>query len=90
MEMGNVSSDSDQVAVLYDKISPLGKVRTAEWFKLQENKICSIELLNDPRIFVEAFSKQVRELGSRGITMPCSRPFFATSLQSFALNGRLK
>lgn len=50
-----VSSDYN-VVVIYDMFSPLGDVRTVEWFKLESGKIKTLELLNDPRIFIEAFT----------------------------------
>ncbi len=56
-KIDNIISSSDQVAVLYDMITPLGKVRMVEWFTVKDNKIYSIELLNDPGLFIEAFSK---------------------------------
>lgn len=49
----------EAVAVIYSMLSPFGEVRTVEWFQLADGKIQSIELLNDPRIFVEAFQGQV-------------------------------
>ena len=57
MNLDKILSDSEQVAVLYDMITPHGTVRTVEWFTVKDNKIGSIELLNDPRLFAEAFSK---------------------------------
>lgn len=51
-------SQDGHVVVIYDMISPLGEVRTVEWFKIDKGKIQSLELVNDPKIFVEAFSNE--------------------------------
>ena len=58
LSMKNVEfiAQENQIAVIYDMVSPLGEVRTVEWFKVKDSKIQSLELLNDPRVFVEAFS----------------------------------
>lgn len=58
MKNAELISGSDQVAILYDMISPLGEVRTVEWFKIKDGKIHSLELLNDPRVFIEAFQSE--------------------------------
>lgn len=44
------------VAVLYELITPIGKMPTSEWFWLRDSQILGIRLLNDPRPFLAAFS----------------------------------
>ncbi len=46
-----ILSDKDQVAVLYELITPAGKYPTVEWFWVTGDKINAIRLLNDPRPF---------------------------------------
>jgi len=55
--INSILSNENEVAVFYNMITPFGEVKTVEWFLFENNKIKSIELLNDPRKFLEAFSK---------------------------------
>ena len=54
-DMLNTLSNEEQVAVLYELITPVGNQPTVEWFWIREGKIKAIRLLNDPRPFLELF-----------------------------------
>ncbi|MCP4415619.1 MAG: hypothetical protein GY805_03290 [Chloroflexi bacterium] len=53
--------NGDEGAVLYELITPFGKQITAEWFLFEEDRICSIRLLNDPRPFLAFFNGEALE-----------------------------
>ena len=52
----SIINDFQQVAVLYDLITPFGKYPTVEWFWIKADKIAAIRLLNDPRPFLASFA----------------------------------
>lgn len=46
-------SQGDSVAVLVDFQGPRGPMTSAQWFELREGKICRLEVIYDPRPFLQ-------------------------------------
>jgi ketosteroid isomerase-like protein len=46
-------SEGDTVAVLVDFKSPAGVIPYAQWFQIREGKIARLEVIYDPRLFLE-------------------------------------
>lgn len=57
ININSIISHLNEVAVLYDFVTPFGNHPTVEWFWIDNNKISAIKLLNDPRPFLEIFDK---------------------------------
>ncbi len=57
----SILTNGDEGAVLYELVTPLGKQITVEWFLFEEDRICSIQLLNDPRPFLTFFHGEAQE-----------------------------